>query len=57
MVEDRATGLIGHPNAHWPPLVPETLERRVEGSRLERLGAEWPGGLRSLLRIFSTCLD
>ena len=28
MVEERAKGLIGHPNASWPPLAPETLKRK-----------------------------
>jgi phage gpG-like protein len=28
MVEDRAKGLIGHPNGHWPPLAPETIARK-----------------------------
>ena len=28
MVKERAKGLIGHPNASWPPLAPETLKRK-----------------------------
>ena len=28
LVEERAKGLIGHPNASWPPLAPETLKRK-----------------------------
>jgi phage gpG-like protein len=28
MVAERARGLIGHPNDHWPPLAPETLARK-----------------------------
>ena len=28
MVKERAKGLIGHPNASWPPLAAETLKRK-----------------------------
>ena len=28
IVEERAKGLIGHPNTSWPPLAPETLKRK-----------------------------
>ena len=36
LVEERAKGLIGHPNASWPPLAPETLKRKdnVNGRRV-----------------------
>jgi phage gpG-like protein len=28
IVEERAKGLIGHPNDHWPPLKPETIAHK-----------------------------
>jgi hypothetical protein len=28
LVEERAKGLIGHPNSHWAPLASETLRRK-----------------------------
>ena len=28
LVEERAKGLIGHPNSQWPPLAAETLKRK-----------------------------